>query len=159
MNVLTTEGEDWKRHRRIAAPAFNQTTYRNVWESTVRVYKDILNKEGWESQSSVTIANFSHITHKVSRVLVDHISDTYDVDNIFLKLALFIISICGFGISMPWNFPKRTQDGKLSLQEAVFEVATSILIRSRTPMIFYSLPIKRFLFNSSHPCVTLIFSI
>lgn len=66
MNVLSSEGEDWKRHRRIVAPAFNQTTYLNVWETTVNVYKEIAEKEYWESKETVTINNFNLITHKVS---------------------------------------------------------------------------------------------
>ena len=66
MNVLSSEGEDWKRHRRIVAPAFNPTTYLNVWETTVNVYKDIIDKERWEGKDTITVNNFSVITHKVS---------------------------------------------------------------------------------------------
>ena len=50
---------------------------------------------------------------------------------------------------MPWSFPKRDADGRLSLQEAIFEVATSIMIRSRTPKIFYSLPISKLVVTHS----------
>ena len=66
MNVLSSEGEDWKRHRRIIAPAFNPTTYLNVWETTVNVYKEITEKEYWEGKETVTVNNFNLITHKVS---------------------------------------------------------------------------------------------
>ena len=64
-NVITAEGEGWKRHRRIVAPAFNHATYRNVWETTARVYNDMLRYEGWEHVDETSPAEFNRITHKV----------------------------------------------------------------------------------------------
>ena len=64
-NVVGSEGEVWKRHRRIAAPAFNHATYRNVWSTTARVYADMLDKEGWKNVNETPITNFNKITHKV----------------------------------------------------------------------------------------------
>lgn len=66
-NVVTSDGEAWRRHRRITAPAFNHTTYRNVWETTARVYADMLEQEGWVHVDETAPANFNKITHKVRR--------------------------------------------------------------------------------------------
>ena len=65
-NVLTTEGDTWKKHRRITAPAFNHATYRNVWETTARVYDDMLKQEGWLHVDETRPAEFNRITHKES---------------------------------------------------------------------------------------------
>ena len=62
---MTTIGDDWKRHRRITAPAFNHLTYRNVWDTTVRVYADMLDKEGWNSVGETGVTNVNKATHKV----------------------------------------------------------------------------------------------
>ena len=67
-NVVVAEGDAWKRHRRVTAPAFNHTTYKNVWETTVRVYGEMLSAEGWEDADAqeTPITDFSVITHKVT---------------------------------------------------------------------------------------------
>ena len=67
-NVLVTEGDVWKRHRRITAPAFNHATYKNVWDTTVRVYEQMLSAEGWSDANvrETPIIDFNKITHKVS---------------------------------------------------------------------------------------------
>ncbi|KAL5512726.1 hypothetical protein ACEPAG_2992 [Sanghuangporus baumii] len=121
-NVVTSEGEDWKRHRRIVAPAFNHATYRNVWETTAKVYEDMLKQEGWEHVDTTPPAEFNKITH---------------------KLALFLIAIVGFGIPMSWSEPRRDEDGRLSIQSMIFEVASSILERSQLPKWSYSLGWKK----------------
>ena len=66
-NVVSSEGEMWKRHRRITAPAFNHTTYKNVWDTSVRVYEEMLVAEGWKDPNirETKITDFSEITHKV----------------------------------------------------------------------------------------------
>jgi cytochrome P450 len=46
-SLVSSRGEDWKRHRRITGPAFNPTTYRNVWNTSVRVYKEMVEAEDW----------------------------------------------------------------------------------------------------------------
>lgn len=69
VNVVASEGEAWKRHRRIAAPAFNHTTYQNVWSTTTTVYHSMIEKEGWTNAKEVRIADTNLITHKVSKAM------------------------------------------------------------------------------------------
>lgn len=63
-NVITTEGDAWKRHRRVTGPAFNHSTYRNVWDTVADVYADMLKQEGWLHADETPPANFNDITHK-----------------------------------------------------------------------------------------------
>ncbi|KAL5485009.1 hypothetical protein ACEPAI_7651 [Sanghuangporus weigelae] len=121
-NVVTAEGDTWKRHRRITAPAFNHSTYRNVWETTEKVYADMLQNEGWVNMNQTPVADFNKITH---------------------KLALFIVSIVGFNIPMSWSEPPRDEKGQLSVQAMIFEVASSIMPRSQIPKWCYYLGIDK----------------
>lgn len=66
LNLIGTEGEDWKRHRRICSPAFNKNTYRGVWDTTAKVYEEMLHKEGWDSVERTGVVKANSITHKVS---------------------------------------------------------------------------------------------
>ncbi|EJD03281.1 cytochrome P450 [Fomitiporia mediterranea MF3/22] len=121
-NVVTTEGDAWRKHRRITGPAFNHATYRNVWETVARVYDDMLNQEGWKHVDETPPANFNQVTH---------------------KLALFLIAIVGFNIPMSWNEPPRDENGRLSVQSMIFEVAAYILHRGQLPKWTYSLGFQK----------------
>jgi len=118
LNLVTAQNEFWKRHRRITAPAFNQKTYRNVWETTANVYHDMVKNEGWEALNQTGVVKANHITH---------------------KLALFIIGIVGFGLPMKWVEEERDSQGRLSLQKMIFDVSNYILLRARAPKFAYAL--------------------
>ena len=64
-NVITTDGDVWRRHRRITAPAFNQSAYEYVWETTAALYEDMLRQEGWKEAKTGCIVDINVITHKV----------------------------------------------------------------------------------------------
>ncbi|KAI5115166.1 hypothetical protein M0805_003202, partial [Coniferiporia weirii] len=121
-NVVSAEGDVWKRHRRITAPAFNHTTYRNVWDTTARVYTDMIDNEGWRNVDETPTTEFNKISH---------------------KLALFLISIVGFGLPMSWSEPPRDENGKLSVQNMIFQVASNIMERGVIPRWAYHLGIKK----------------
>ncbi|KAJ7918480.1 cytochrome P450 [Mycena leptocephala] len=56
-NMVSTEGADWKRHRKVANPAFNEASNAFVWMETVRVvnewFADMDTKT--KTDSSITI--------------------------------------------------------------------------------------------------------
>ena len=140
-NVVTSLGDTWKRHRRITAPSFNHSTYKNVWNTTVRVYADMIAREGWRNVDETPVININNVTHKVSRhshYLTDHHNEFA-----FLQLALFLIAIVGFGIPMSWDEPPRDKDGRLSIQKMIFDVATYIMERGITPKWVYKLGFEK----------------
>lgn len=65
-NVVTSNGEIWKRHRRITAPVFNHNTYQNVWDTTANVYAEMIKEDGWLNSESAKEVNINENTHKVS---------------------------------------------------------------------------------------------
>ncbi|KAL5483373.1 hypothetical protein ACEPAI_8604 [Sanghuangporus weigelae] len=121
-NVVTTIGDTWKRHRRITAPSFSHSTYRNVWNTTVSVYTDMLDKEGWNNVDENRLTDINKATH---------------------KLALFLIAVVGFGIPMSWHEPPRDDNGKLSAQRMIFDIATYIMERGIIPRWAYFLGIEK----------------
>ena len=66
INLISENGEIWKRHRRVIAPAFNHVTYRNVWDTTIEVYNDMLDKEGWRDSKEAVVSDVGKLTHKVT---------------------------------------------------------------------------------------------
>ncbi|KAL2788298.1 cytochrome P450 [Aspergillus keveii] len=81
LNVITSEGHHWARHRRRTATIFNEKNDALVWKESIRLVQEML--EEWK-------------TANVSRdLLVQSTRD--DVP----KFALNVFSAAGFGVRMP----------------------------------------------------------
>ena len=80
-NIVASEGEDWKKTRKVAAPAFSEVCMllpfppfsnnlgakrnnRLVWDESVRVI-DSLHNEVWKDQDVISIDHFAEITAQV----------------------------------------------------------------------------------------------
>ncbi|KAH7338264.1 cytochrome P450 [Rhizoctonia solani] len=74
-NLLVVEGEEWKRQRRIAAPAFSDKNNRLVWDTAKQFIQQMI--DGWESKKSIII-------HDVN-------------EDLSLPLSLGVIAKAGFG--------------------------------------------------------------
>lgn len=59
------------------------------------------------------------------------------------QVALFLISIVGFGIPMSWSEPSRDANGNLSVQGMVFGVAHYIIHRAVIPRWLYAFGMKQ----------------
>ncbi|KAJ3520439.1 hypothetical protein NM688_g9161 [Phlebia brevispora] len=79
-NILTTEGDEWKRFRRITAPAFSERNNKLVWDETVRIVRDLFAQ--WGSLKEVSYEHAVDLT---------------------LPTALFVIGVAGFGRRMSWD--------------------------------------------------------
>ncbi|KDQ10985.1 hypothetical protein BOTBODRAFT_177679 [Botryobasidium botryosum FD-172 SS1] len=78
-NVVTTENEEWKRHRKISQPAFSERNNRLVWQETMRLTDEIFTE--WKGKATVAVDRVVDLT---------------------LPLALLVISAAGFGRRVPW---------------------------------------------------------
>jgi cytochrome P450 len=79
-NIVTTEQDDWKRHRRIAAPSFNERNNRLVFEETTNIVNELF--EFWSKQFGP------------GPVKLD------DAVDMTAKLALMVISSAGISIAV-----------------------------------------------------------
>ncbi|KAH9973784.1 cytochrome P450 [Lactifluus volemus] len=121
-NLITSDKDDWRRHRRIMGPAFNASTYSIVWAETSRVYRDMISVEGWAKKDLVTLGAVQAYT---------------------TRLAFLVISTCGFGLPFRWEEPTETDDGGMSIQKAMRIWVNTSVVRLLTPSWAYKLPIKR----------------
>ena len=64
--MVSANGEIWKRHRRVIAPVFNHHTYKNVWNTTANVYKEMVREERWLNAEGGVELDINQNTHKVS---------------------------------------------------------------------------------------------
>ncbi|KAK6348517.1 hypothetical protein TWF718_006305 [Orbilia javanica] len=90
-NVVTTEGSEWKFHRKVTSPSFGEKNNALVFGETIRQGKMMLTKwTGEDGNGGITIT--------------DVLEDT-------MRLSLHVISGAGFGVSLQW--PGMTEDGDL----------------------------------------------
>lgn len=65
-NLVASEGEEWKRQRRLVAPAFSEKNNKLVWDETVRIMHDLFDNV-WGKEDTVVIDNITDLTVPVRR--------------------------------------------------------------------------------------------
>ncbi|KAJ3021587.1 UNVERIFIED_CONTAM: hypothetical protein HDU68_009539 [Siphonaria sp. JEL0065] len=86
-SILSTEGDEWRKHRKIAAPTFSEQNNLLVYEASLHIASEMF--QSWE-QSMITREDGSRT------VLVNVSSD-------MMEFALSVISSAAFGIDIPWH--------------------------------------------------------
>ncbi|KAG5637048.1 hypothetical protein H0H81_005999 [Sphagnurus paluster] len=69
-NIVASEGEEWKKYRKISAPAFSDVSPRNnkmVWDETVKVMQSLFD-DVWGDRETISIDHCGDITIPVSDV-------------------------------------------------------------------------------------------
>ncbi|KAK7687596.1 hypothetical protein QCA50_008810 [Cerrena zonata] len=128
-NLITANGEMWKRHRRLLNPAFSRETYIMVIEETAALYRELVSAEGWSTQTDLTFDHFNRIPQ---------------------KLAYLVVARCGFDVRTPWAEEEANPDDPdTSLGDTLKIVCESVIARLLLPMWAYRLPIKSLHFIDS----------
>ncbi|KAI6710808.1 hypothetical protein JHW43_006682 [Diplocarpon mali] len=97
-NIISTEGAEWKQHRKVTAPGFNEKNNVLVFSEACKQAQGMLRKwTGAEGSGNITLKEVP--------------TDT-------MRLTLHIISRIGFGVSLLW--PGEQPDEKESASEAIF---------------------------------------
>ncbi|CZR52843.1 related to cytochrome P450 3A7 [Phialocephala subalpina] len=109
-SILTTEGEEWKRHRKIVAPAFSEKSNAVVWKETLR-------------QTDGMIKVWSKLDGNESRSMKVKDTALYTA-----TMALHVICAAGFGVRQLWDGEDEAQLGT----NVVAGFNTSKLIREHT---------------------------
>jgi len=111
--VVTTEDEDWKRHRKVSAPAFSERNNKLVWQETARIVNEIFAE--WGDKESVSIKHIVDIT---------------------LPIALLVISAAGFGRRISW---REDTDAKpppghaLTFKRSITTVCSNLVLKFILP--------------------------
>lgn len=96
-NVVSTEGQVWRRHRKIAAPPFAEAHMGQVWEESIAQGTSMLN--GWVGKDR---------TEKISTSF-SNISDAA------MRLSLYVISKAGFGRGLLWPHEEIEENGQANV--------------------------------------------
>ncbi|KAF8897050.1 cytochrome P450 [Gymnopilus junonius] len=111
-NIVASEGEEWKKYRKISAPAFSDRNNKMVWDATVEIMKGL----------------FSDVWTNRDVIAVDHCVD------ITLPIALFVIGAAGFGRSISWKEDAKVPQGhSMTFKDALHVVTTDFFLKLIVP--------------------------
>lgn len=91
-SILTSEGQEWKRHRKIVGPSFSEKSNKMVFEESLRQAEGMVNL--WATQGESTRADL-------------RVENAHDGA---AMLSLHVISAAGFGVPQSW--PNENEEGK-----------------------------------------------
>ena len=90
-NVVASEGQLWRHHRKITGPPFSERNNHLVWTETLEQCQAMVN--GW----------FDGNTQKIGTKTIHTLADDA------MRLSLYIISRAGFGVRLKWPGAEGSQ--------------------------------------------------
>ncbi|KAG8778192.1 hypothetical protein FRC15_010927 [Serendipita sp. 397] len=113
-NVVASEHEEWKLHRRVTAPSFSERNNRLVFEEGSRLVSELFDL--WSKQGNA------------SRIEIG------DVVGLTTQYALMVIAAAGFGARFAWDDRQKPGAGfTFTFQEALKTLMSNIIMRIALP--------------------------
>jgi cytochrome P450 len=85
LNIVTTEDDEWKRHRKVVAKAFTEPNNKLIWQETVDVVFDLFSMWKMEGRADEAIVeNVSHLTKDLALMIISSagkLSDDFNLIN------------------------------------------------------------------------------
>ncbi|GAA5961891.1 hypothetical protein JCM3765_006426 [Sporobolomyces pararoseus] len=118
-SVLTLEGSEWRRHRKVVASAFSERNTSALWDATVEL------TEKWMEDLQTRAGEGESISVK-------------NTEEIWACLALLIMGRAGFGIDFGWPSALSScdDDDKANSSQASFYKAASSILNNWIPLAF-----------------------
>ncbi|KAJ3484838.1 hypothetical protein NLI96_g5368 [Meripilus lineatus] len=111
-NIVASEHDEWKRYRKISAPAFTEPNNKLVWDETILVINDL----------------FENVWGNQDEIVVDHILE------VLMPATLFIISAAEFGRRLSWNDEVLPPPGhQMTFKGALYLVSHDYLFKLILP--------------------------
>jgi cytochrome P450 len=143
-NIITTEFDEWKRHRKVAKTAFSEGNIRLVWVESSTIVKEWLDALDGEMSGGLEI----HIDaiEQIKRVrthllLWRWLQLTCSSSR---QLTRLVIQSAAFGYRSSWAEDSHSvppPGHKITIREAVAEAAELIVEKAISPRWLYYLPI------------------
>lgn len=86
-NVVTTEGQVWRHHRKITSPPFTDKNNHLVWKESLHQAQAMM--DGWISPGSDSSGTLPNIASEA------------------MRLSLHVISLAGFGVRLKWPHEEK----------------------------------------------------
>ena len=99
-NVVTSEGQTWRHHRKITSPPFSEKNNHLVWTETLEQCQAMVN--GWFN---------GKLGERESKTI-------YTLADDAMRLSLYVISRAGFGVHLQWPATEgASANGHVKIEE------------------------------------------
>ncbi|TFK19317.1 614/534 cytochrome P450 [Coprinopsis marcescibilis] len=112
-NVVTTEGDQWRKYKKLVSPAFTDRNNRFVWTETVRIVSEL----------------FEDVWAEKKQIDADHVND------LTTQIAIMIIGSAVFGNKGSW----RDEDTHLppghqmTFTQALYRASSELVLKAAIP--------------------------
>ncbi|PBK85291.1 cytochrome P450 [Armillaria gallica] len=107
-NIVASEGDTWRKYRKISAPAFSDRNNRLVWDESLKITEDLINTV-WKNEDMVEVEHAVDVT---------------------LSIALKVISVAGFGRKMDWQADTVAPEGHtMSFHDALNLASIGLVLK------------------------------
>jgi len=111
-NIVASDGAEWKKYRKVTAPAFSERNFKLVWHESAQIMVDL----------------FDQVWGDKSEIVVDHCLD------ITLPMALFVIGTAGFGRRVTWTSDHVVPPGhQMTFKDALHIFSANISMKLILP--------------------------
>ncbi|KAG9026657.1 hypothetical protein FRB95_008627 [Tulasnella sp. JGI-2019a] len=112
-NVITVEGTEWSRHRKVTSRAFSERNIQVVWEHTTRIVNEMFESD-WSRQGNVVV--LEDVLHSV------------------IQLSMLVIMAAGFGQEDTWIANPTVPKGhSMTFRKALHDAVENIILRVSVP--------------------------
>lgn len=120
-NIVASDGAEWRKYKKIVAPAFSENNNKLIWDTSVRIMLDLF-EDVWGDQKTVTVDHGAELT---------------------LAMTLLILGSGVFGMETNWNDRALAPAGhKITFQESLRVVASNIKAKVVLPKWVYGMSAK-----------------
>ncbi|THH17553.1 hypothetical protein EW146_g3277 [Bondarzewia mesenterica] len=125
-NIVASEGEEWKRYRKITAPAFSEKNNKLVWDETVRIMIDMFDNV-WKNEAEISTDHCIDITLPIALFVIGVAGESL----IFIAdLFTSLILTSGFGRRISWTDDMKLPLGhQLTFRDALHTMSSEIFLK------------------------------
>ena len=141
-NLITSEHEEWRKHRRIAGPSFSEKNIRLVWESSIEVTLGYFNKWNRDGMGRVVkVDNGMELTTQIALMVFIIAGTSVECAPPLSLITLLTRHLVGFGMSADWDADQGTlaPGHSMSFMEALKVSTGALLLRAAVPRWFLPL--------------------
>ncbi|KAG8831296.1 hypothetical protein FRC17_003343 [Serendipita sp. 399] len=104
-NVVIAERANWRRQRKVSAPAFSSKMFERLWTDMASIVHDMFQQDNWEERTTSYVPSSEIVKMDERGEYVQAEGEIYfpHVVDLTLRLALAAIARTGFGIDFEWR--------------------------------------------------------
>ena len=140
-NVVIAERANWRRQRRVTAPAFCSKVFERLWNDMADITREMMHEEKWDKRTdSFLPSSEARFTAKGEYVPAEGEIYFPNVVDVTLRMALAAIARTGFGIDFEWRTGESFTSTCKGFGDSFFSSALRTLCSSAHAVLSLILP-------------------